>query len=234
MKPSTYFSFLLASNLFVNAIILDPDNSTHTTTSVFRSLIALTQSFSAPYYWWESGGAWGSMMQYQHFSGDMSYHNVMHEAVCSQLGPNYDFIMEDQIFDTGNDDQAFWVFIAMAAAEHNYPSPPGPAPTWLRIVQNAFEEYVQRWNTTYCNGGLKWQFNSHNNGFTYKQTISNGAFFQISARLARYTGNQTYLNWAEKVWDWSRAIGLVDDKYNVYDGSDELINCTGIDHHQWS
>jgi mannan endo-1,6-alpha-mannosidase len=67
-----------------------------------------------------------------------------------------------------------------------------------------------------------------------RQSIANGGFFQISARLARYTGNTTYLDWANKIWDWTSGIGLIDDIYNVYDGSDELINCTGIDHHQWS
>lgn len=27
---------------------------------------------------------------------------------------------------------------------------------------------------------------------------------------------------------------MIDDIYNVYDGSDELINCTEVDHHQWT
>lgn len=67
-----------------------------------------------------------------------------------------------------------------------------------------------------------------------RNAISNGALFQLSARLARYTGNQTYVDWAEKVYNWTTAIGLIDDIYNVFDGTDELINCSGIDHHQWT
>ena len=69
---------------------------------------------------------------------------------------------------------------------------------------------------------------------TLRQSIANGAFFQISARLARYTGNNTYLDWANKIWDWTTGIGLIDNIYNVFDGSDELINCTRVDHHQWT
>ena len=65
-------------------------------------------------------------------------------------------------------------------------------------------------------------------------SISNGAFFQIAARLARYTGNSTYVDWAEKIWDWSSEIGLIDEDYNVYDGTDDTINCTEIDHDSWS
>lgn len=37
-----------------------------------------------------------------------------------------------------------------------------------------------------------------------------------------------------KVYDWSTAIGLVDNLYNVFDGTDDTINCTEIDHEQWS
>lgn len=108
-----------------------------------------------PYYWWESGGAWGGMMQYWAFTKDESYSNVMLEALLSQLGPNYDFVRAEEYFDTGNDDQAFWVFVAMSAAEYGFPRPPLPAPHWHVIVQNAWEDYVYRWNTTFCGGGLK-------------------------------------------------------------------------------
>ena len=158
----------------------------------------------------------------------------MQEAVIAQLGPNNDFNVPDEAFDTGNDDQAFWVFVAMSAAEYSFPQLPTPYPSWLQIVNNAWEDYVSRWNTSSCNGGLKWQFNAGNAGYYYKNSVSNGAFFQLSARLARFTGNQTYVHWADTIWNWVTGIGLVDNIYNVYDGTDELINCTGIDHHQWT
>lgn len=108
-----------------------------------------------PYYWWESGGAWGGMMQYWAYTKDESYSQVIMEALLSQLGPQYDFVRAEEYFDTGNDDQAFWVFVAMSAAEYGFPRPPLPAPHWHVIVQNAWEDYVYRWNTTFCGGGLK-------------------------------------------------------------------------------
>ncbi|EXJ94833.1 hypothetical protein A1O1_03231 [Capronia coronata CBS 617.96] len=187
-----------------------------------------------PYYWWESGGAWGGMVEYWHYTGDESFRNVTQQALLSQLGPKYDFVMAAEAFDEGNDDQAFWVFAAMSAAEYSFPEPPSPIPSWLTIVQNAWQDYVPRWNSSGCNGGLKWQFHPENAGYYYKQSISNGAFFQLSARLARFTGNHTYVLWAETIWNWSYGIGLIDQLFNVFDGTDELINCTGIDHHQWS
>ena len=91
-----------------------------------------------------------------------------------------------------------------------------------------------RWNTSTCNGGLQWQFNPNNAGFYYKSSIANGGFFQLAARLARYTGNSTYSDWAEKTYDWMTSIGLVDSNYYVYDGTDDTINCTQVNHDQWS
>ncbi|EXJ73835.1 uncharacterized protein A1O5_03597 [Cladophialophora psammophila CBS 110553] len=187
-----------------------------------------------PYYWWESGGAWGGLMEYWHYTGDETYVDVMQEGLIVQLGPNNDFVVPAEAFDTGSDDQAFWVFVAMSAAEYSFPQLPAPYPSWLQIVNNAWEDYVSRWNSSLCNGGLKWQFNPQNAGYHYKNSISNGAFFQLSARLARFTGDQTYMRWADTIWNWASGIGLVDNIYNVFDGTDEMVNCTGVDHHQWT
>ena len=127
----------------------------------------------------------------------------------------------------------------MSAAEYGWPEPPAPYPSWLAVCDNTFNDFVQRWyiaNDT-CGGGLKWQVFESSSGYYYKNTISNGGFFQLAARLWRQTGNATYYEWAEKVWDWSITGGFIvarDDHYVVYDGADETLNCTSFDHTQWS
>ena len=209
-----------------------------------------------PYYWWESGAAWGGMINYWHFTGDDSYNNVTYNALVSQIGPSGDFVMPVEVFDEvsglrspvnfpslllnshrqGNDDQAFWALAAMSAAEYGFPPPPSPYECWTEICVNVFNDYVDRWYnmSDTCGGGLKWQYTSANVGYHYKNSISNGGFFQLSTRLARMTGNQTYLDWANKIWDWSVTIGLIDDKFNVFDGTDDTINCTGVNHNRWT
>ncbi|TID13009.1 GTP-binding protein 1 [Venturia nashicola] len=191
-----------------------------------------------PYYWWESGAAWGGMIEYWHYTGDSKFNAVVHEALTYQLSlsPTGDFNIPGEGFDTGNDDQAFWVIAAMSAAEYGFPQPPPPSPTWLQVAVNAFEVFTQRWakDSSTCGGGLRWQFLETKDGWNYKNSISNSLFFQISARLARYTGNQTYVDWSHRIWDWTASIGLIDDIYNVFDGSDVLLNCSQLDHHQWS
>lgn len=49
--------------------------------------------------------------------------------------------------------------------------------------------------------------------------VSNGYFFNLAARLARYTGSQNYIDSAEKTWEWLELSGVLDNKtYSVYDG----------------
>jgi mannan endo-1,6-alpha-mannosidase len=93
---------------------------------------------------------------------------------------------------------------------------------------------VPRWDTSTCNGGLRWQVFSSNAGWDYKNSVSNGGFFQIAARLARFTGNSTYADWAEKIYDWTAATGLIDDSYRIYDGASATDNCQKVTPLQWT
>lgn len=134
----------------------------------------------------------------------------------------------------GNDDQGFWGLAAMSAAEVNFPNPPSNQPQWLALAQAVFNTQAARWDATTCGGGLRWQVFAFNNGYTYKNSISNGCFFNLASRLAKYTGNDTYAQWAEKAWDWTQQIGLLDQNYYVYDGTDLTKNCSDVNHLQWT
>lgn len=188
----------------------------------------------APYYWWEAGAMFGSLIDYWYFTGDTTYNDITVQAMLHQAGPNADFMPQNQTKTLGNDDQAFWGMAALSAAENKFPNPPSDQPQWLALAQAVFNTQAPRWDTTSCGGGLKWQIFTFNNGYNYKNTISNGCFFNMAARLAVYTGNTTYSDWAEKMWDWSGTIGLFDKNYNFYDGSDDTLNCTQMDHIQWT
>ncbi|KAK8042692.1 mannan endo-1-6-alpha-mannosidase DCW1 [Apiospora phragmitis] len=195
--------------------------------------------FPAPVYWWESGACWGSMLDYQHYTGDDSYHDVITQALLSQVGPNFDYMVPRHQGDEGNDDQAFWSFTVLEAAERNLPQPDDSVPSWLTMAENIWNSMVVRWNTTSCGGGLAWQiFENNPNGMTYKNSVSNGGLFQLSARLARATGNQTYQDWAQKIWNWSESQrrlpegqpGLLQLLQGIYlYGAAVLYNHTGGD-----
>ena len=61
-----------------------------------------------------------------------------------------------------------------------------------------------------------------------EHAAANGGFFQLAARLARHTGNATYLSRAEKTWDRMSRIQLVHASYRVWDGTQDGGNCTQV------
>ncbi|KAF3766203.1 family 76 glycoside hydrolase [Cryphonectria parasitica EP155] len=193
-----------------------------------------------PYYWWEAGAMFGTMIDYWAYTGDTDYVNETFIAMQHQVGDDNDFMPTNQTKSEGNDDQGFWALAAMAAAETNFLNPNDTSAggvQYLALAQAVFNEYATRWDTADCGGGLRWQIWTFNNGYTYKNSIANGCFFNIGARLARYTGNDTYADWAETIWDWMETVGFIDDSYNIFDGAGfgtDAGNCTDIDKTQWT
>ncbi|TVY58987.1 Mannan endo-1,6-alpha-mannosidase DCW1 [Lachnellula suecica] len=187
-----------------------------------------------PYYWWEAGGMFGTMIEYWYYTGDTTYNDIVEQAMISQIGTDDDYMPTNQTKTEGNDDQGFWGMAAMTAAETNFQTPAAGQPGWLALAQAVFNNYIGRWDTSTCGGGLRWQIYTFNNGYDYKNSIANGCLFNIGARLARYTGNATYADWAEKTWTWMEEIGLMSDTYAVYDGTSDTTNCTSLDHIQFS
>ncbi|KAH8687157.1 glycoside hydrolase family 76 protein [Tricladium varicosporioides] len=187
-----------------------------------------------PYYWWEAGAMFGIMVDYWYYTGDTTYNAVVKQALLSQIGTDNDYMPTNQTKTEGNDDQGFWGMAAMTAAEEKFEDPSSDYPGWLALAQAVFNTMAARWDDTSCGGGLRWQIYTFNSGYTYKNSIANGCFFNIAARLAKYTGNSTYADWATKTWNWMEGVGLISDDYAVYDGSSDTDNCSTIDHVQFS
>ena len=140
----------------------------------------------------------------------------------------------NQTMTEGNDDQGFWGMAVMTAAENNFQNPPSGKPQWLALAQAVFNTQAARWENQDCGGGLRWQIFPWNNGYNYKNSISQACFFNIAARLARYTGNQSYADWADRTWDWMVTTQLLDSRtYSIYDGM-HVENCSMITPYQWT
>lgn len=190
----------------------------------------------SPYFWWEAGALFGTMLDYRFLTGDESYTDVISQAMLHQVGDDRDYMPANQSRTEGNDDQGFWAMAALSAAENRFPDPPPGQPQWLALAQAVFNEYITRWDTSTCNGGLRWQIFPFNNGYEYKNSIANGCLFNIAARLARFTGNQTYADWAQRVFEWEQEVNLITPDYQVHDGAgiDDGANCTKPNAIQWS
>ncbi|KAI1438427.1 glycoside hydrolase family 76 protein [Xylaria sp. CBS 124048] len=187
------------------------------------------------YYWWEGGAMWGALLDYWHWTGDDTYNNLTYESLLFQAGPNRDYNDKNWSISLGNDDQSFWAMSALIAAENNFQNPPPDQAQWLALAQAVWnEQTAPDLRDGGCGFGLRWQAVYTNPGFDYKNTIANGCFFNVGSRLARYTKNDTYLDWSVRTWDWLVAVGFVDDKYNVYDGAHIETNCTQITTQKYS
>ncbi|KAI5292302.1 hydrolase 76 protein [Ascosphaera atra] len=191
-----------------------------------------------PYYWWIGGAMFGSLIDYWYYTNDSTWNDITTQGILFQVGENNDFKPSNQSLDLGNDDQAFWAMAAMSAAEAKFPNPPSGKPQWLALAQAVFNEQVEDWHKRddTCNGGIMWQIFEYNNGYNYKNTISNGCFFNIASRLAAYTGNQTYAHWAEKAFNWTKAVGLITDDWQFLDGAytSSNYNCSKTNPLRWS
>lgn len=174
------------------------------------------------------------MINYWYYTRDTTYNDVIMQAMLHQAGDDAVFEPLNQTKTLGNDDQAFWAMAAMTAAETNFTNPPEGQPGWLALAQGVVNRQAARWDAANCGGGLRWQIFQFNQGYNYKNSISNGCFFNLCARLALYTGNATYAELAERTYKWVTDIGLVSDKYEVFDGTQATDNCTAKDHNQWT
>lgn len=179
---------------------------------------------------------WDTLISYWHYTGDEQYNDLITQGLLSQVGPGNNFMPPNWTATLGNDAQGLWAMAAMTAAEAGLPNNGAQeGQGWLDLVKNVFEAQVHpdRWNDSEaCGGGLRRQIPQPNAGYNYKNSASQAVLFNVASRLARYTGNQTYADWAEKVWTWMESVGLMHENEDggivIYDGAYTDSNCTDI------
>lgn len=190
-----------------------------------------------PSKWWEGSALFLALLHYWHYTGDTTYNDELRVGLEWQSGDDGDYMPTNYSSYLGNDDQMFWGVAAMTAAELQF-ADVSKGFSWLSLAQGVFNTQIKRWDTTKCSGGMRWQIYPYQSGYTMKNAISNGGLFQLSARLARYTGDEIYLTWANKIWDWSvskDSSPLINNAtWDVADSTDMTNDCTTRGDTQWS
>ncbi|KZL80856.1 glycosyl hydrolase family 76 [Colletotrichum incanum] len=250
-RPSWSVSRLLSAMLLVtvqftnayNLVTSDPNNIKTIARSMTEDLMSFYDGdkpgntpglLPKPYYWWEAGALMGTMIDYWYYTGDDTWNDAITQGLLHQVGKYNDYMPDNQTLTEGNDDQGFWGLAVMSAAEYKFPDPPEDKPQWLALAQAVFNTQAARWDPEHCAGGLRWQIFNWNNGYDYKNTISQACFFALAGRLAVYTGNSSYSEWADRTWDWMVGVKFITDDYYVYDGGHIQYNCTNIVPYQWT
>ncbi|KAI7312070.1 mannan endo-1,6-alpha-mannosidase [Hortaea werneckii] len=242
---STYASVALAAASTVFGIELDVNSTSSVydaAQKIASNVMARYQNpssvpglFGQPYYFWEAGLAWDAMINYASATGDSQWNEMIAENILFQKGPDNNFMPPNQTKPLGNDDQARWALAAMTAAERGFPLPEDAGVgNWSELAINVWNSQVVRWDNSTCGGGLRWQIFTFNGGYNYKNSFSNGEFVQLGTRLARYTGNNTYIDWARDAMQWAVDIGLIDQEGRVFDGTNTAQNCSQLNHIQWT
>lgn len=111
---------------------------------------------------------------------------------------------------------------------------PGGEPEWGRLAHDAFDVLASRWENDTCGGGIRWQVYPFNDGYGYKYRAAHATCFQLAVRLARYTGNTTYSDWAEQSFQWMIDLGLLNESGSIYDGL--MVDGRSLNNHKawWS
>ncbi|KAH6861269.1 putative glycosyl hydrolase [Alternaria alternata] len=190
--------------------------------------------FPDPYFWYEGGMIFNALIDYSYLTGDKQYDSIVSEGIQGQLGdhPGLAFFPDNQTAQITNDDQSLWALAAMAAAESDFPKPENQS--WVKYAAQVFDAQVLRWDDKSCNGGLRWTIFTFQAGYDYKSGAANGDFFLLAARLAKFTGNETYSEWADKSFTWAKDIGIINDEYAVFDGGDATDDCRDINGFLWT
>src|ERR1700753_1986464 len=126
MKPRSFLLAYLPSVLSLSVDLSNKNSITQASNTIVRNLLTFypTQQkgyipgvLPKPYYWWQAGALWGELIEHWAYTGDDTYNQMVTDAITFQIGPSKMFMPENVTHEEGNDDQAFWAFTAMTAAE---------------------------------------------------------------------------------------------------------------------
>ncbi|KAF2435582.1 glycoside hydrolase [Tothia fuscella] len=211
--------------------VADRLNSTYATTfsGSDASLIRVNST------WWDYGAITGSLIDYWALTGDSSFNPQVQKAILSQAKGSLTFVPSARQSKASFSDQAIWALAALSAYEQKFPA--GASESYLLMATSVFDQQAERWDNTTCDGGFNSTITQTMFPQGQKDALSVGSFFQLAARLAFNTQNNTYVQWADRAYNWAVKVGIVNERsYDVYEGTEAVSNCSPetLSHTQWS
>lgn len=152
--------------------------------------------------WWNSGNATTVLVDYARVRGSTQYNSVLANTFTAAQETSLNFL------NNYYDDEGWWALAWTDAYDLTRNQ------QYLSMAETIFADMAGGWDNT-CGGGIWW---SKDRG--YKNAIANELFLSVAAHLAnRDTANSaTYLNWANKEWQWFAQTGMVNSKSLINDG----------------
>lgn len=152
--------------------------------------------------WWNSGNATTVLVDYARVSKSTQYNSVLANTFTTAQKTSLNFL------NNYYDDEGWWALAWIDAYDLTGNQ------QYLAMGETIFSDMAGGWDNT-CGGGIWW---SKDRG--YKNAIANELFLSVAAHLAnRDTVNgTTYLNWANKEWQWFAQTGMINSKNLINDG----------------
>ncbi|OTA99763.1 glycoside hydrolase family 76 protein [Hypoxylon sp. CI-4A] len=172
------------------------------------------------YSWWTGGLLWNALLDYRNRTGVTKYDQDISKGLIAQTGQNDNYLPANWSLYVGNDDESTWAMSALFAEEIGFQEPSSGTPQWLTLAKNVFNDQSSddRRVDDDCEDALRWQIYAFNNGYNYINSATNVQYFNLAARLAHLTGNETYQDAASDSYDILTKLDLLTDDYDLYDG----------------
>ena len=149
-------------------------------------------------YWWQSANAVEVLVDYARLSGDTSGDARLAGIYDFFVNPPSFFPVQANFLNDYNDDSGWWAIAWMKEYDRT------GDPRHLAIPRAIFDRVSSQWQEA-AGGGIPWNTTS-----TYLNSVTNGLFMIVAARLAVRTGDPSYLDWAKKDWAWYSQAGIFD------------------------
>lgn len=194
---------------------------THETTT-YKDMAAAAASVLADWHdgetgvwpncWWQSANALEALIDYGCITGDRTHADLIPVTFEKAQTQAKGFL--NQYYD----DEGWWAITWIKAYDLTDEA------RYLDMARHLFADMAKGWDKTRCKGGVWWTKEQ-----SYKNAIPNELFLVLAARLYHRLGDPSYLEWAQREWDWFKGSGMINNEGLVNDGlTEDCRNNGGI------
>ncbi len=162
--------------------------------------------------WWNSANALETTIDYSTVTRTLTYRNVIANTFEKQQQTRF----QSRWF---YDDDGWWALAWIKAYDLTGET------RYLDMAKSIFQDMKQGWDNT-CGGGVWWKKDR-----TYKNAITNELFITVAARLHLRTpgdrGSGSYLDWAQRGWNWFKTTGMINERSLINDGLNSACRNNG-------
>jgi len=161
--------------------------------------------------WWNSANALETTIDYCRLTDSLAYRGNLFNTFEKNKRGNF--------LNEFYDDEGWWALTWIKAydltGEQRY----------LAMAKTIFTDMKGGWDST-CGGGIWWSKQRR-----YKNAIANELFLAIAAKLHLRTpgdaGAGSYLDWAQREWNWFKNTGMINRDNLINDGLDSTCKNNG-------